>query len=499
MAQIFVSHSSRDKLLIGKFVDLLETGLGVHGKGTIFASSIPGKDIEMGNVNSVVKEKLTGAELAIFILSHNFYESPYCMAEMGAAWATDKQTFILTAPSLTKKDVKAVFEGQQIEQLQVSRSLDKLADVIVGNGIEHDSPGMPRWNEKRDEFVGWLTSEYEDTATSRVEDLPEWRDRGHWSASIADGTLYIGSSGYVNVNVKSKIHDTIEQDLVLPTVYAYMTNTGFHNWLRLAEDHSYRYYRDSLDLLSENDSVLAEKIKDVVDKDEIDLISLGPGDGAKDVVMLRALAKQFRSSDLYYYPFDVNPSMISRAMKTAGDVRGLKKIQVKAILADFGSLPQFSKIYQYRKAPNVLTLLGNTLGNLSDDRVFLEQIHSGAMSKGDLLLLEVRKSQESAANLRTEANKEFDFGPLELLGVPFEPKKLHYTSPKKRYSLVPNTSTILATYDEITYEGTKYEDVKLALIHEYDPDALKSTCEDIGFTVVSHDEHRSAAALLLQK
>lgn len=501
MAQIFISHSSNDANLVDKFVDLLETGLGVRGEETIFASSIPGKDISLGNVNGYVKNELIGADLAIFILSSNFFDSPYCMAEMGAAWATDRKTFVFTVPPLGRDGVKAVFDGLQIEQLQTKKSLDKLAGIVSKNGTDRVDPGLARWNLKRDHFIKWLKSEYEPTPAPRqrrVEDQPEWRDRGHWSESIVDGTLYIGGSGYVRLDAKREIISTIKRGRVLPTIYSYLTNAGYHNWLRLTEDQSYDYYADSLKLFTEHDKSLATKIKGALNRDDIDMISLGPGDGRKDVVLLKALEKVFGVSDLYYYPFDVNPSMISHAMTAAGSQRRLKKMKVKAILADFDSLPEFSGIYQYRDAPNLLSLLGNTLGNLPDDRGFLEQIYSGAMVRGDLLLLEVRKSQASDSTLRTEANMEFDFGPLEMLGIPFELEKLHYKA-VDGYSLVPNTKTVMATYDAMEYEDKEHTNVKLGLIREYDPIALKDTCEDIGFKVISEPEHRSAAALLLQK
>jgi hypothetical protein len=503
MAQIFISHSSRDEDLVNKFVDLLETGLGLHGSDAIFASSIPGRDIEMGDVNHNVKRELVDAKLAIFILSPNFYASQYCIAEMGAAWITDKKIFIFTVPPLDRGDVKAVFEGRQSEQLHSNESLDKLATVIGRNGIERDDPGPARWNKKRDEFIEWMDTEHGALAGAskpRIEDVQEWRDRGRWSASIVDSTLYIGSSGYVDVNVKGRIIVTIEHGLVLPTPYAYLTETGFHNWLRLTEDASYTYYRDSLDLIRGAGPTLAATIKETLRADKIDVISLGPGDGAKDTLMLQALSEHFDASDLHYYPFDVNPSMISRAMKTVAEIDRLQQIQVKAILADFDSLPQFSEIYEYRSAPNLLMLLGNTLGNLSNERTFLEEIHQSAMFEGDLLLVDVRRGGgQDSAYLRSKAHKEFDFGPLEMLRVPYDPDKLRYVAAEKGISTVPNTDTILATYEAMTYEGKEYRDVKLGQIHEYDPAAVRSTCEEIGFAVIRQDEQRLATSLLLQK
>lgn len=502
MGHLFISHSSRDSQLIDKLVDLLEIGVGVHGKDAIFASSVAGKDIPFGEVNDYVRGKLRNASLAIFILSPDFFQSPYCMAEMGAAWATDRPTFVLTAPPLDRGDVTAVFSGLQSERLADEQSLDKLAEAIEESDVPTTPPRKARWTKKRDDFIDW-TSAHQPAARSahrqRVEDSPEWRDRGHWSEAIVDGTIYIGT-GYLGIDVKASITATIRQGRVLPTVYAYLTNNGYHNWVRLTEDKTYEYYKDAIELFTRQNTTIIDDIRSATGNcDDIDMISLGPGDGWKDVSLLNAFAQRVDIEDVYYYPFDVNSSMISHAMKTAGMQPSLKKrLRVKAILADFHSLPEFSQIYQFRKAPNVLSLAGNTLGNLSDDRAFLTTIHDRAMYEGDVLLLEVRNNQKGDTVPRTPAHKRFDFGPLELLGVEFVPEKVRYT-PMEGYSVVPDTRTVVASYEDMEYGGEKFENVELSVIHEYDPAKLKETCEMIGFNFISQREHNTAAMLILQK
>lgn len=501
MAQIFLSHSSHDAGLVDRFHDLLQTGFGIHGTDTIFISSVPGRDVGVGNVHEQVKKELVDAELAIFLVTQNFLESRYCWAEIGAAFASERKALFLTVPPSTRDDVKVMFEGYLVEQLPTKKGLNKLLGVVEELGIDRVNQGAERWEPKRDEFIKWLKDDYAAAATldgQRVEELSEWRDRGHWSKSIVDGTLYVGH-GYANLDVKEEIFRSIKRGHVLPTIYAYLTNAGYHNWLRLTSDPTYKYYEDSISLISEHAEDLGGLVREAVGRDEIDLISLGPGDGKKDVALLKGLVKTaFKGSDLYYYPFDVNPSMISHAMTSTRGVRpSLKDIQVKAILADFDSLPEFSGIYQYRDAPNVLSLLGNTLGNLPEDREFLEQqLYGQAMSPGDLLLLEVRRVSESS--LLTEANKEFDFGPLELLGIQFDADLLRYET-TDRYRSVPNTRTTMAIYKQVSYEEEDFDDVKLALIREYDPAELEDVCEEIGFSVLSREKNRSAAYLLLQK
>src|ERR671918_448663 len=82
--------------------------------------------------------------------------------------------------------------------------------------------------------------------------------------------------------------------------------------------------------------------------------------------------------------------MIVHALPTVpgGDLP--RKGPGKGVIAPFDSMGLFSHVYKDRAGPNVLGLLGNTLGNMSDDYGFLETLLANGLWPGDLLLLEVR-------------------------------------------------------------------------------------------------------------
>lgn len=85
--KIFISHSSKDKNYTDMLVDLLED-MGLR-ENQIFCSSVPGCDIPLGkNIFDDILSQFHYNELhVIFVLSENFYNSPVCLNEMGAAWA----------------------------------------------------------------------------------------------------------------------------------------------------------------------------------------------------------------------------------------------------------------------------------------------------------------------------------------------------------------------------------------------------------------------------
>lgn len=84
--KIFISHSSNDRPFCEALVKLLEfLGLGPEN---VFCSSVEGYGIELGNdifetLKSIFEENQI---IVFFILSRNYYQSPYSLNEMGAAW-----------------------------------------------------------------------------------------------------------------------------------------------------------------------------------------------------------------------------------------------------------------------------------------------------------------------------------------------------------------------------------------------------------------------------
>lgn len=120
---------------------------------------------------------------------------------------------------------------------------------------------------------------------------------------------------------------------------------------------------------------------------------------------------------------------------------------MKAIVSSFRVLTTFVPLYRdYRAGPNVLSFLGNTLGNMPQDRDFLEYLHRHAMGSGDFLLLEVKRRVDAAsrvdkARLADELRNRFTIGPLEVLGIQYNPENLERKVEERR-SQIPKSQTL---------------------------------------------------------
>ena len=105
--KIFISHASKDSEVVEEIIELLET-IGVESN-QIFCTSFEGYGIELGeNFLDTIKNELSSDSMVLFVLSKNFYASPVCMCEMGAAWVLSKEHIPLVVPPLSYSDIKGV-------------------------------------------------------------------------------------------------------------------------------------------------------------------------------------------------------------------------------------------------------------------------------------------------------------------------------------------------------------------------------------------------------
>lgn len=141
----------------------------------------------------------------------------------------------------------------------------------------------------------------------------------------------------------------------------------------------------------------------VAPEGDLDFISLGPGDGAKDGHMAANWARA--GLNVTYYPYDASPKLAAVAVKRVRSqvsrVKDPGQLKVKLVIADFWDADQVRYVFDYRPARNVVSLLGN-LGNLDQEVALLQQLLD-VLGEDDRLLLEVRlKPTRLQTNMRLQ-------------------------------------------------------------------------------------------------
>ena len=152
LEKIFISHSSKDADIVEEIIDLIEI-IGIK-PGQIFCSSFQGYSIGLGqDFLQRIKDELNGKVLVLFIITPNFYSSPVCLCEMGAAWVKTSLHIPIVVPPLSYEDVKGVIpltQGFKInEPLKWNILKEQLEEWF---SIQHkDSVSV--WERKRDKAI----------------------------------------------------------------------------------------------------------------------------------------------------------------------------------------------------------------------------------------------------------------------------------------------------------------------------------------------------------
>jgi len=126
---IFISHSSKDKKIVGAFIDkVLKLCLKIESN-QIFCTSFEESTIKSGNdFRQAIKENLLKSSLVILIITENYKNSEVCLNEMGAAWALTNKVVSFILPPITYSSVGFIHEPNQLLKLNQRTDILKFID-----------------------------------------------------------------------------------------------------------------------------------------------------------------------------------------------------------------------------------------------------------------------------------------------------------------------------------------------------------------------------------
>lgn len=162
---VFVSHAVKNKDIADKLVDLLETGVGISDS-EIFCSSLEGLGIPGGtNFVEFIRKQIKDPKVVILLLSEDYFDSQFCLAELGASWALSHRVVPILVPPLEYGDVKAVLTGVQLLKINDSNSLNQVqSELIEALGIK--GKAFARWEAKRNRFLDGIEEMLENLETT---------------------------------------------------------------------------------------------------------------------------------------------------------------------------------------------------------------------------------------------------------------------------------------------------------------------------------------------
>lgn len=156
--KLFISHAFKDKKYMKAFVELLED-IGMPD-GSIVCSSMPGHGVPGGvKIYDWLREQFIECDLrVVFALSHNYYGSPACLNEMGAAWVTKATDTLILLPGFDFSEIKGCVDPTEVgikldgDEEELKHRLNELKDILIG---EHNLPKITstRWERRRSQFI----------------------------------------------------------------------------------------------------------------------------------------------------------------------------------------------------------------------------------------------------------------------------------------------------------------------------------------------------------
>jgi uncharacterized SAM-dependent methyltransferase len=204
----------------------------------------------------------------------------------------------------------------------------------------------------------------------------------------------------------------------LPEQFFYWFPLSLQAWLDLCSDGAYRNYQRSYNLIAENTAELISPIP----VSQIEVISLGAGQGDKDVLILKALAHT--GHEVSYKPVDASQGLLEIACRTAVQAN----IPAQGIKANMTDPDHLQAIAFPRKDGQcrLFLLLGNTLGAF-DPANYIATLHS-LLAPDDYLLLdgEIFAPAQTIAGYDNPLNRQFAFAPLTSIGLTADDGDLNF-------------------------------------------------------------------------
>lgn len=151
--KVFISHSSKDKLIVNAFVEnILISGCGISDNN-IFCTSIEGLGIKTGNdFRNHILNELLSADYSFLLISNNYKESDICLNEMGASWAIESlevKPFLF--PNIDFSSIGTLYNVMQASKLNDSFALDELFEEI---SLKYNTnKSVTRWNRYKSSFL----------------------------------------------------------------------------------------------------------------------------------------------------------------------------------------------------------------------------------------------------------------------------------------------------------------------------------------------------------
>lgn len=187
--------------------------------------------------------------------------------------------------------------------------------------------------------------------------------------------------------------------------YAYWGIEPTFAWARSCTDPLYLVMRESIESFTTGWA----DIRPQLDGERYHYVSLGPGTGQKDAIIIRDLLR--RNRNLHYVPVDMSAEMLRLAVHGPLRQTGLPASQILPVQMDFSSQTNLTALWTVLEQltgaePALFSLLGNTVANFDDDADLLRML-TAKLRPQDRFLLEAATADQLDGKMAAAAAMEY--------------------------------------------------------------------------------------------
>lgn len=190
----------------------------------------------------------------------------------------------------------------------------------------------------------------------------------------------------------------------IPEKFFYWFPLSVRAWLNLCKDGEYRNFIRSYRLVTDAADEIAEQLPS-----RVEVVSLGSGQGHKDMILLGAARKLNR--DLTYVPVDSSQALLEMACQGAADAG----IEHRGLKLDVENSAHWEKL-KADGPPRLYIVLGNTMGAF-DPLEFVRRLRALLRPEDFLVIDGEIFASESMAGYDNPTNRRFAFAPLASVGI----------------------------------------------------------------------------------
>jgi len=192
----------------------------------------------------------------------------------------------------------------------------------------------------------------------------------------------------------------------IPEKFFYWSPASVRAWVAFSQGVAYESRLHSWSLVVEDVERISSHLDSIVA-----VISLGAGDGAQDILLLKALRSV--NLDVDYFPVDASQNLLEIACAAAED----EDVDTLGLKADISSPMHLVLAADASENPKLFLLCGNTLGGF--DPLDLIRHLAQCMHEDDRLIVdaEIHDPAAAFASRDNPVGRRFAFAPLESLGI----------------------------------------------------------------------------------